>query len=388
MQSLSKLASSKNKQRLKSLMKRQLVVFVLVPVLLFSIYQLLIISPRYESQSQLIIKEPSSTATLDPSFALLSGFGVPSSGSDNELIKAFIYSNDMLQHLEANFALREHYASSDFDIFSRLDSDASQEDFLAYYLKHVNVVIDDKSQVLSIYVQAFESDFAHRVNQAIVERAEWYINEIGHKLAEEQLAFVQKEHQVVDDRLRDAKSQLLAFQQRHNLLDPAAEGMALQQIAYGLEAEIVAKRTQLRLLRSSMSSEAPLVVQMRSELESMEDQLANERARLTKQSDDNSSLPNDEKNLSVSQIAAKFGEYKIDMELALNAYMSSQISLEKSRIEAYRQLKFLVTVESPTMPEDAKYPNEFYNISLFLVLNMMFFGIARILIATIDELRR
>jgi capsular polysaccharide transport system permease protein len=98
-------------------------------------------------------------------------------------------------------------------------------------------------------------------------------------------------------------------------------------------------------------------------------------------------LPQEEQNLSVSQILAKFSDYKINMELALQAYTSSQVSLEKSRIEAYRQLKYLVTVESPTNPQDAKYPEVLYNISLFLVVTLMIFGIGRIIIATVTELR-
>jgi capsular polysaccharide transport system permease protein len=61
--------------------------------------------------------------------------------------------------------------------------------------------------------------------------------------------------------------------------------------------------------------------------------------------------------------------------------------LEKSRIEAYRQLKYLVIVESPTQPQEAKYPEVFYNISLFLALTLLIFGIGRIVIEKVAELR-
>ncbi len=375
-------------QKLKALLQRPLISFVAIPVLLFSFYQGLIASDRYVSQAKLIVKEPDSSSTLDPSMALLSGFGVGSSSSDTELVKAYINSNDMLEYLQETMNIEAHYASDDFDVFSRLESNASRETLRRFFEKHVSVVIDEKSQVLQIGVQAFEPEIAYSINSAIVQRAEWYINEIGHKLAKEQLQFVQQEHQVVDDRLRETKAELLAFQRRHSLLDPQAEGMAFQQITYTLEAEIAAKRTQLRLLRSSMSENAPMVVQAQTELASLEDQLLNERARLTQQDNGNPSLPKDEQNLSVSEVLAKFGEYKIDMELALNAYAASQVSLEKSRIEAYRQLKYLVTVEAPTVPEEAVHPERLYNISLFLAVNLMLFGIGRILLATVRELRR
>ena len=187
--------------------------------------------------------------------------------------------------------------------------------------------------------------------------------------------------------MQEAKTGLLSFQRRHDLLDPQAEGIALQQITYQLEGQIAAKRTEIRALRSSMSEGASQVIQAKSQLDSMMLQLEKERSRLTNQKTGGDTLPEDEKNLSVSQILAKFSDYQINMELALQAYTSSQVSLEKSRIEAYRQLKYLVTVETPTKPEEAKYPEVLYNISLFLAVILMLFGIGRIVQATVAELR-
>ncbi len=379
-------AASEHKA-IEEVLRRPLVYFVIIPLILFAFYQVFLASPRYQSQAKLIVKEPDAMATMDASFALLSGFGMTPGGPDTELVKAFIHSNDMLGYLEENLSLSEHYQNSDIDFLSRLSSSASQEEFLAFYTRHTRVEIDEKSQVITVLVQAFDQPFAFEMNSAIVSRAEWYINEIGHRLAEEQLNFVQAEHQVIDNKLRDAKAQLLAFQRRHNLLDPEAEGVAFQEITYQLEAQVASKQAELSALRSSMSDDAPLVIQKLNELASLEEQLSKERARLTQQQNFGESLPADEQNLSVSMILSKFSEYKIDLELALNAYTSSQVSLEKSRIEAYRQLKFLVTVETPTLPEDATYPKVFYNIALFFAVTMMLFGIARILIATVLELR-
>ncbi|MEM0912131.1 MAG: lipopolysaccharide biosynthesis protein [Pseudomonadota bacterium] len=371
----------------KLLLKRPFLFFVVLPLIIFAFYQIFIATPRFQSQSKLIVKEPDAMATMDPSLALLSGFGMAPGSPDTELVKAFINSNDMLEYLEKHLSLSVHYKNDNIDFFSRLPDDASQEDLLAFYNKHTEVEIDEKSQVITVLAQAFDPDFAYQLNEAIVSRSEWYINQIGHHLAEEQLDFIRQEHELIDTKLRVAKAQLLSFQQRHNLLDPQAEGLAFQEITYQLEAQVASKRAELNALRSSMSDDAPMVINAVTALNSLEEQLASERARLTQQDTYDNSLPEDEQNLSVSMILSKFSEYKIALELALTAYTSSQVSLEKSRIEAYRQLKFLITVESPTRPEKAKFPEVFYNTSLFLTINIMLFGIARILIATILELR-
>ena len=376
-----------NKEKVIGIIKRPIILLVAIPFLIFSVYQILIASDRFESQAQMIVKEPDAASTLDPAMALLSGFGVSSGNTDTELVKAYIYSNNMLGHLQKTLSLREHFSSDTVDMFSRLSSSASEEDFYEYYVKHIDVAIDEKSFVIRVAAQAYDSDFAKKITQEIVNKSEWYINQIGNNLAKKQLEFIERENNIADTRFKKAKSQLISFQRRHDLLDPEAEGMALQQIAYSLEAEIAAKQTELRQLQTSMSDTAPRVLQAASELDSLKQQLESERGRLTNDSGNDSSLPDDERNLSVSEILAKFTDYKIEMELALKSYTSSQISLEKSRIEAYRQLKFLVIVESPTVPDEAKYPAVLYNLTLFLVINIMLFGIGKILVATVAELK-
>jgi capsular polysaccharide transport system permease protein len=363
------------------------VYFVVLPFLLVAFYQILLASPRYESQAQLIVKEPNGIATLDPAMAVMSGFGISNGNSDTELVKSYIHSNDMLTYLESELNIEQHFSNKRYDFISRLSANASREDQLAFFLDKVAIQIDDKSQIITIKAQAFESKVAELLNQAIFDRAEWYINEVGRNLAKEQLYFVQQEHALVQEKLRAAKSVLLDFQSRYNLLDPEAEGMALQQISYEIEGLIAAKKTELRALKTSMSDTAPLVMQARTQLDSLTQQLYKERNRLTDQSGMEGVASSQENELGVGQILAKYSDYKIDLELALQSYTSSLISLEKSRIEAYRQLKYLVVVETPTVPEDATYPNITYNLTLMLVLQLMLFGVGKIILATVKEMR-
>ena len=369
----------------RALAKKPLFLFVVLPFLIFVIYQVFIASPRFESQAKIIIREPNGMATLDATMALMSGFGISSGNSDTELMKIYVLSNDMLIYLDKKLNINQHFQDTSFDYFSRLTSSASREQQLKYYQSRVLIEVDEKSQVINIRVQAFEPEFAKKISQAIVARSEWYINEIGHNLAKEQMKFVEQEHELVQVKLQKAKSQLLDFQSRYDLLDPEAEGMALQQITYKLEAEVAAQQAELRALRSSMSDDAPLVLKALAHLDSMRKQLDNERARLTDQDPSATHLSQGKDN--ISEILAKFSDLKINLELALRSYTSSQVSLEKSRIEAYRQLKYLVVVESSTLPEDAAYPTVIYNISLFLLIQLMLFGIGKIILATVEELR-
>ncbi|MDO6548908.1 lipopolysaccharide biosynthesis protein [Pseudoalteromonas carrageenovora] len=380
----SAIAKLNNKRGLHLLTKPWFVLLV-VPFVLFAFYQLVLAAPRYESRAQLIIQQPDGMSTMDPSMALLSGLGVGgSSTADSEIAKAYIHSQDMLNYLQQHSNLKAHYQHHG-DIFTGLSSDASSEDLLNYYIDHTTIEIDEDSGVLKILAQGFTPEFANNLTKIIVSRAEWYINSIGHQLAEAQLQFIRLEHAKVEQRLRDAQKNILAFQQKNNLLDPEAEGLALQQITYGLEGQIATKSAQLKGLRSTMTDRAPQVVMLEAELNALKTQLELERERLSQQGSEPTNTTAN--NRAVSQVLAQFSDLKIELELALKGYTASEVSLDKARIEAYRQLKYLVVVETATLPQDHQYPSTLYNILLFAVLQLMLFGIGKIILATVKELR-
>jgi len=364
---------------IKGMLKSKLVMFVLFPWAIFCLYQVFFATERYVSQSQVIVRKPDAQATMDTTMALLSGFGVSSGGNDSLLVVAYINSTDMLSYLDNALDLKQHYQQTNIDILSRLEGDATREEFLEYYLNHIDVIIDDMSNVITISTQSFDPEFALKLNNMIVERAEWYINSIGHQLANSQLAFIKKEHKGIESKLQVAKTELLNFQQQYGLLDPEAEGIAIQQITYALVAEISAKKSELKALQSVMSESAPQVISAKVILQALEKQMESERARLSNESK--------EKQLSVSQIITQSAYLKVNIELATQAYTSSLISYEKSRVEAYRQLQYLITVEASTLPEDNKYPDIYYNILLALVFGLFSFGILSILIATAKEIK-
>ncbi len=371
------------KQNLKKNKKRPIYTsvfswLVLFPVACFAIYQMFIATPRYESQAQVIVQQPDAVATMDAGMALLSGMGVSPGNSDTELIKAYIYSNDMMHYLNEKLDLLGHYSQSKIDYFSRMHANATREELLEYYYQRVKVDVNEKSGVITIYAQGFDSGYAQQLAQVIVKRAEWYLNSIGHQLAIAQLTFIQGEHDTIEKQFAEAQTNLLNFQQRYNLLDPTAEGIAMQQITYALEGKIATKQTELKITKSIMSVQAPLVIAINNELTALKAQLRSERQKLSQTGSE---------NIPVSEVLSNFIDYKVKMELALQAYTSSQISLEKSRIGAYRQIKYLIVVETPTLSESNKYPQTLYNITLFFVINISIFAIGRIVLSVINELK-
>lgn len=357
------------------LIKRHSVSVIVIPWLIYAFYLVLIASPQYESQSKLIVKSSNNASSFDPT-SLIPIIPGNAGGTEVQIVAEFIKSADMLNYLNDNIDLAQHYASSKGDIFSRLSSDYSFESFYQYYSSHVNVRIDSVSGVIVIKSTAFTPEYAREINLHIIERAEQFINEINNNLAKSRLSFATREHENVVTNLQGAKAELLAFQQKYDVLDPTAEGAAFQQIAFTLEATLAQKKAQLVTLRSMMSSQAPDVLTKEREIAALETQITAQKSRIT----------TGEGQDSVSQLMARYSNLKVQMQLALQAYTASLVTLENARVETYQQLQHLVTIESPTQPQDNAYPEVLYNLSLFAIILIGLFGITRLAIATIREL--
>ena len=169
------------------------------------------------------------------------------------------------------------------------------------------------------------------------------------------------------------------FQSKYNVLDPTAEGAAFQQIAFSLEATLAQKQAELSTLAGIMSATAPEIVSLKRQIKALEQQITEQKTKI------NDTQGSDAK-LSINQLMAQYSNLQVQVELALQAYGSSLMTLENARVDTYQQLQHLVTVESPTLPDDATYPKVIYNLVLLGVLLSMAFIAIRIVVATIREL--
>lgn len=364
-------------QSLLPLFKKHSLLVVIVPWVIYALYITLLASPQYISRSQLIVKSSDGGSSFDPT-SLLSSVGASTGGTNSQLIEAFVMSRDMLNYLDNTIQLRDHFIHDGADIFSRLSSTASQEDFLAYYLSHVKVTVDSASSVITIQSRAFSRDYAQLINETIVKHAEHFINDIGNNLAKSKLEFAKGEHAIVEKKLQDAKTKLLAFQSKYNVLDPTAEGAAFQQIAFSLEATLAQRKAELNTLSTMMSDSAPEILNLKRQINALQAQINEQKEKINTSDNIN--------QLSVSELMSQYSNLQVQVELALQAYSSSLVTLENARVDAYQQLEHLVTVESPTLPDESLYPKVIYNLVLFAIVLLMLYGIVRIIIATIKEL--
>jgi len=359
-------------------LKKSLAFWIIgVPMLLAVLYYAFLAADRYVSEAKVTVRQAGDAASADVSSIALMMAGVNTGSREETLyLRDYIHSLDMLKHLDAKFNLRQAYESEKLDPIFRLYSGTSQEWFLWYYRNRVEVVFDDLTSLLTVRVQGFEPEFARRVNAEILAQSERFVNEISHRLAREQMAFAETEMLKARERYQTAKNRLIVFQNQHKMLDPLAQAQATATLSAELESEIAHKEAELKTLTGYLQENTPQVALKRNQIAALKAQLDTERGKVASQN-----------GSRLNTLASEFQNLALDAGFAEDTYKAALTAMETTRIEASRKLKSLVVLETPARAETALYPQRLYNLVTLLVILVLVYGIARLVIATIQDHR-
>ncbi|WP_444908811.1 hypothetical protein [Microbulbifer sp. TRSA005] len=358
---------------------RGLLLCVGLPLLLVSAYYLFLVSDRYVSSTQLIVKDNGSSQGMSSSL----GFLLPGAGADNQdafLVVNYIQSLDMAVYLDKTLQLSNYYRSDRYDIFSRLTSDATQEDYLKYYREHTAVGYDESTGIITIEMQAFEPEFARTLVETVTQKSEDFVNAISNQLADKQVAFVRSELELAQNKLRASKQEILDFQNRNKVVSPEELTKGISGIIQGLEAKLAEQRAKLTAAKTYLNPDSSQVVSMQAEINALEGQIAAEKERLVGVSD-----AQGEQRLN--SLNAHFQNLELNLQFATDAYAASLKALETARMEASGRLKHLMVVSQPSLAEKAEYPRKLYNLASLAIILLLIYGIVKMLVSSIRDHR-
>jgi capsular polysaccharide transport system permease protein len=348
---------------------------VILPIIIIVGYLFTTAKDRYQASSILLVKQVADTQVSDSS-GLGALLGVSNtSREDSQILKEYITSRDMIEKLNKSLNLRKEFSSVSDPVFA-LAEDASVEELVEYFNKRIAVDLDEQTMMLHVKDQAFSPEFSLKLNKEILKQSDEFINDISKQIAQEQQAFAEKQFNEARIQLNQARQAVLVYQNEHEIFDPELQAQAVATVVAGLQSNLAQLKTEERTLLSYLTPEAAQVIALRSQIESVEEQISNENAKLTSPS-----------NLKLNKTVADFDALKQQVIFATDLYKISLASLEKSRLEASRKLKKLVIIAAPQMPQDALYPRKAYiSITSFIVLNILF-GIGLLIHSIIREHR-
>ena len=326
----------------------------LVLIIVAGVYWGLVATDRYVSKAHIVLESPEVNMASMNISSLLSG---TQGSGDLLLLRDHLLSVTMLKKLQNDLDLRSHYTQDFIDSWSQLsDKNAPIEIFHQYMLDHIEIVFDEYAKVLNIQVEAFDPQTAQAIVQTLLDEGEQHMNAMGQRLAEEQLEFIQKQVQVAEERLFDARDTLLTFQNENGLVSPTQTVQAIFATVSQLQAQLASLEARKKALSTYQSATSPEMVRLNSEIKSLEQQIAQEQAKMASQGGN-----------ALNKTSSQFETLQLRAQFALQLYTSTLTALESTRIEVARKLKQVSILEFPTLPEYSTAPQRFYNFSTFFI---------------------
>ena len=351
-------------------------IIVIIPFLLSVIYFTFFAVDRYVSNAQVVVRQSDAPSSpIAPSLAILTGGIDPASREYTLYLKEYIASYEMLLKLDERINWTGHYADHLTDPLYYLSSDAPIEEKLVFYNKMVMTHYNDTTGLLSIEVQALSPEFAEKIMQEIILESKKFINIVSREMLLEQAEFANQELIASTERYQKSKEDMVNFQNYYKLLDVEATAQARLELISALESEVAKENARLTALANTLSIKAPQVKALQNKIYSLEEQLKIEKARITSNSIDD----------PLNSIASEYRQLQVNMLVAEEFYKTSLAVVENAKMDAIKNVRNLITIVPPIVPEESTYPRIFYNLlTMFIVLSFVY-GIVCFVVASIKD---
>lgn len=338
----------------RSLIGMSFALLVLLPTLLTSIYYAFIAANQYAAEARFAIRGASAAPSTD--ILGMFGGGAPTV-TDSYIVMDFVRSRQVLDKIEPHVNYKAIFSHKNADYIARLEPTWAMEDVVRYWRQMVGVGFDTTSQILSIRVRAFTPEDALALSRAILKESEELINELSARSRADAVAAAELEVARMEERLKRARGAVEAFRESRQELDPRKKAEARQQIIETLNGELTTQRARLSTLRQQLSETAPTVIYQMGVIRALEKQIEEERKRIGES--DRGAV-----GTSSGTIGSLISDYEalaVDREFAEKAYISALSSLERARFDATRQQRYVATIVTPALPDDAQYPKRIMN---------------------------
>ncbi len=360
---------------LKIVFKHPFWIVCAVSIIFVSIYWSFVASNRYISYANIVLESPRLEAPSLNIGSLLSGSN--SNNSDMLILREYLLSFDMLTILESELKITSHYANTKVDFFTRLRSEnISKEELHNYYLSQISVELDNYANVLRIKTAAFNPLMAKKITEILLAEGEKKMNQLGQRIAEEQVHFLEKQVLKLSLAFSEARQHLLDYQNQNGLISPLNSLNSLSAVVANLESQLANLNAKYTALTSYQSPKSPAVLKIKGEIQALSKQIGDERARMAKKGGN-----------ALNVLSAKYQSKELKVQFSQEAYSGALAALESIRIESARKLKQISVIQNPTLPEYATEPRRLYNSIVFSITAVFLTLILQMLLLIVKDHR-
>lgn len=353
--------------------QKRMALFVGVPTVLVFLYLALFASPMYVSEAKFAVRSATEQAVgLD--FASQIFKTASSTTQDAAVVTEYIESPDAFERLDKELAVKAHYSDRRWDVISRLTQNPTLYDKTTFWNFVASPVLDPDSGIVTFTVRAYTPEMAQKIASHVLKQSETLVNAMNERAREDAMKLAGEEVKRAQARLMKSQKALETFRDEHAEIDPKATASGLQTLVMDLEGQRATLKAQISEMAAYMRPDAPALKTLKTRLAAVEKQLSGEKQRLA-------GIGTGAMNNWVSAYEA----LTIENEFAQKQLVSAMTAMETARVSLLSQSKYVVTIESPTLPDESRYPRTFEFTFCVLLGLLLLFGLGSLIVASIRE---
>lgn len=365
---------ARRRRRRLALLGARLFAFVLLPTFLAGWYFYMIATPMYAVRTEFVIQQAGPSGGGGGLGGLFTGTAFATS-QDSIAVQGYLQSREAMGRLDEDLGFRAHFQSEKIDPLQRLAKNASLEAAYKVYRKFLKISFDTTEGVIRMDVIAADPEVAASWSKQLVAYAEGQVDHLTQRLRADQMKDAQAGYDSAQAELNASQRKLIELQEKFKTISTEAEvGLIVGQIST-LETQITQERLSLAQMEANPEPNQARMEPIKRRIATLEEQVAGLRAKMTQDSPDATSLAEVQGELLVAQA---------DLQTRQMLLAQALQSMETSRIEANRQVRYLSLSVSPIPPDEPTYPRAFENT---LVTMLIMLGIYLMVSMTASILR-
>lgn len=346
------------------------IMFVLLPLALFAAYLWIIADDRYSSTVGFTVRQEEGTSGTDLLGNLANLTGGGGGSKEGDVLYEFIRSQKIVSEIDQSLGLREYFSShwSSDPVFA-LKPDATIEDLHDYWGRTVRVSYDQGTGLTELRVITFDPDMAQAIAEEIVSESQAMVNGLNEQAREDAIRYANVELEQTQERLKAARSALVEFRTRTQIVDLQADIQARMGVVSNLQQRLALELVAFDELSAVTNEEDPRYAQTLRRIRVIRERIVEER----------STFANTEV-LSTGEdyptLISEFEGLTVGREFAEAAYRAALTTRDSALANATRQSQYLVTYIAPTLAESAGFPQRFLMLSLAALFACLLWGIS------------
>ena len=348
--------------------RRWIVVLLgLVPLACTAAFIWFVATPMFSTETRFAVRGGDAQSFNISTFAGKGGAGADALGAfvDGYAVRDFLRSRAALKEVGQKLDFRAIAVRPRADPIVRLPKDATEEMLFNAFLSMVQVQYNIFEQIVVVQCFAFTPQESVTLCQTVVQISEAFADQMNRRAREDVLRVADTEVKLAEQRSLDARLAVNRWRDENSNVDPTADASMLGNLINQLETQRLASENSLAQIKAA-SPNSPRRSMLEAQVQTLRDQIAQQRARLGATGDSN----------TTANRIKSYETLKSTQDFADSNLTNLRQSLEQARIAMIRQQRFVAVISEPLMNDNPAYPSTITPLITSFIggLALVFFG--------------